>query len=303
MAKTFNTHILGVDGFEIQNVEMENLAADPAGAGLRAGRIWFNTTTNQGRYYDGTAVQTFPSNSNTDVTITESPTTHTVAVGGGATDVINLADGTNSGLMTPADFTKLAGIEVNAAADQTAAEVVSTANGNLAATNVQDALVELQGDIDNLTTLNAADNFIATASTPVAGDGVDGDYHLNVANGDITGPKAGGAWPANGNVGNAFDTNLADATLATTAAGNGGVATTGARSDHVHASSVFTAQFGDGTTGPFVIAHGLATANLMVDIRDAAGDVAVDYTVDATNITVTPLAAVAANAYTVTANL
>lgn len=292
-----------VDGGEIINVELENLATDPTGGALRAGRIWHNTTDNLSKYYDGTAIQPFPAGAtSTDVTITESATTHTVAVGGGTTDVINLADGTNSGLLAPADKTKLDTVETNAAADQNASEVPSTASGNLAATNVQAALDELQGDIDALTTSNAADNFISTAGTPAAGDGIDGDYHLNVANGDITGPKAGGAWPGNGNVGNAFSQiGLADATAADTTAGAGGTATTAARSDHSHARDGFNATFGDGSTGPFAIAHGLGTDNIIVDISDSAtgAPIIVDYVRDATNVTVSPLAAVAAGAYTI----
>ena len=66
---------------------------------------------------------------------------------------IPLADGTNAGLFSAAEKTKLSNIEANAKDDQNASEVPSNASGNLAATNVQDALEELQGDID---TINAA---------------------------------------------------------------------------------------------------------------------------------------------------
>ena len=52
--------------------------------------------------------------------------------------------------MLPAQVTKLAGIDAGAKADQNASEVSSSASGNLAATNVQAALEELQGDIDSL---------------------------------------------------------------------------------------------------------------------------------------------------------
>jgi hypothetical protein len=61
---------------------------------------------------------------------------------------IPLADGTNAGLFSAAEKSKLSGIQAGAQADQNASEVPSTASGNLAATNVQAALDELQGSID-----------------------------------------------------------------------------------------------------------------------------------------------------------
>ena len=68
----------------------------------------------------------------------------------GTDATIPLADGTNAGLFSAAEKSKLNAIEPLATADQIASEVVSSASGNLAATNVQAALVELQGDIDSL---------------------------------------------------------------------------------------------------------------------------------------------------------
>ena len=57
---------------------------------------------------------------------------------------------TPAGLAGSAVQTKLDTIETSATADQTAAEVVVTPAGNLGASDVQAALVELQGDIDTL---------------------------------------------------------------------------------------------------------------------------------------------------------
>ncbi len=68
----------------------------------------------------------------------------------GTNATIPLADGTNAGLFSAAEKTKLSNIEDNAKDDQNASEVPYTATGNLVATNVQDALDELQGDIDSL---------------------------------------------------------------------------------------------------------------------------------------------------------
>jgi hypothetical protein len=63
---------------------------------------------------------------------------------------IPLADGTNAGLFSAAEKSKLSGIQAGAQADQVASEVPSSASGNLTSTNVQSALQELQGDIDSL---------------------------------------------------------------------------------------------------------------------------------------------------------
>lgn len=48
---------LDLNGNEIKNVKAEQLAADPSGAGLYAGRFWDNTTTGKRKYYDGAAIQ------------------------------------------------------------------------------------------------------------------------------------------------------------------------------------------------------------------------------------------------------
>lgn len=56
--KNFYVHA-NFNGQEIQNVSIEKLAADPTGGDLYQGRVWYNTTDNVSRYYDGTSVQTF----------------------------------------------------------------------------------------------------------------------------------------------------------------------------------------------------------------------------------------------------
>ena len=52
--------------------------------------------------------------------------------------------------LTPTQIRSLINVEDNATGDQNASEVPVTATGDLVSTNVQDALVELQGDIDTL---------------------------------------------------------------------------------------------------------------------------------------------------------
>ena len=179
----------------------------------------------------------------TDLTFANrTATTGTVTSSTGTDATIQSATATLAGLMSAADFNKLDGVEAGATADQVAADVPVTPSGNLTSTEVQAALTELQNDIDNLSASNAAENYFVTNASPLPGEGEDGDYHLNVTTGDVTGPKSGGAWPADGNAGNNFSQlALADAVLVDTVTGSGGSAATAARSDHAHGSSVGSA--------------------------------------------------------------
>lgn len=87
---------------------------------------------------------------NTNLSITKSSTVNNILSDTGTDVTITLADGTNAGLFSPSEKTKLTGIETGATADQVASEVPLTASGNLVATNVQTALYELQGDVDTI---------------------------------------------------------------------------------------------------------------------------------------------------------
>lgn len=60
-----------------------------------------------------------------NLSYTASPTNGVVASDSGTDATLTLADGTNAGLMTPANFTKLGGIETGATADQSAAEILA----------------------------------------------------------------------------------------------------------------------------------------------------------------------------------
>ena len=97
-----------------------------------------------------TAKQT---NITTDLSYTAGVNDGIVVSSDGTDAVIPAADATNAGLMLAAEKTKLAGIEVGSTADQIASEVPVTSQGNLSSNNVQSALVELQTDIDGLTTI------------------------------------------------------------------------------------------------------------------------------------------------------
>lgn len=54
------THFLdqNFNGFALKSAKVENLSSDPSGAGLYAGRVWFNTTDGLFKGYNGTAVIT-----------------------------------------------------------------------------------------------------------------------------------------------------------------------------------------------------------------------------------------------------
>lgn len=195
----------------------------------------------------------------TNIVVTEAAGNVSLQVGTGTADTIAPVTTTLAGVMIPADKTKLDGIETGATADQSAAEVPVTAAGNLVSTNVQAALEELQGDINNLTALGAGDMLSGTAN-PIAANGADGQFWFNVTSGDIFGPKAAGAWPATA-ASNAYtQLGLAGATLVSTAAGAAGTAVTAARSDHRHIESTGAAfPATDGTAGIRHILVGHAT--------------------------------------------
>ena len=75
-----------------------------------------------------------------------------------------IVTGSVDGRDVSVDGTKLDGIEVGATADQIASEVPVTAVGNLASTNVQAGLEELQGDIDSINSMVATLSAEATKS-------------------------------------------------------------------------------------------------------------------------------------------
>ena len=77
-----------------------------------------------------------------------------------------LASGSAAGFMSAAQFTKLAGIETAATADQDAADVPFTPTGNLVATNVQDALVELQTELDGIVAGGGAGDMLKATYDP-----------------------------------------------------------------------------------------------------------------------------------------
>lgn len=86
----------------------------------------------------------------TDITVTPAPTSVAIDSSSGADDILPAATTVNAGAMTGADKTKLDGIEANAAADQTDAEILSAWESETGRTVATDA-AKLDG-IENAAT-------------------------------------------------------------------------------------------------------------------------------------------------------
>ena len=136
---------------QLLNAVVQNLAVAPSTP--NEGQIYWSTADDTLYVWneDGSTWIDLGSDGITNLSYTAAVSNGTVVSSSGTNATIPLADGTNAGLFTAAEKTKLAAIEASATADQNASEVVSSASGNLVATNVQSALEELQGDIDTNT--------------------------------------------------------------------------------------------------------------------------------------------------------
>ena len=135
---------------QLLNAVVQNLAVAPTSP--NQGQIYWDTAQDSLFVWDedGSAWIDLGSDGITNLAYTAGVSNGVVTSDSGNNATIPLADGTNAGLFSAAQKTKLDGIEAGAQADQSASEVVSSASGNLTSTNVQSALEELQGDIDSL---------------------------------------------------------------------------------------------------------------------------------------------------------
>lgn len=138
---------------QLTQAVVQNLAVAPGSPS--DGQIYWNTADNTMYAWSDTNSTWIDLGSNgiTDLSYTAGVSNGIVTSNTGTDATIPLAGATNAGLFSAAEKTKLAGIDPGANVDQVASEVPSDSSGNLASTNVQDALEELQGDID---TLNAS---------------------------------------------------------------------------------------------------------------------------------------------------
>ncbi len=352
MARVFNTHVQGVNGVELRNIQLELLAADPTGVGLRPGRIWHNTTDNLSKYYDGTAIQPFPAGAFT-VNVDNTGTQVTLAGNGlaGTPLTANITDGS----IVSADFAPNA-VDAAALADN-AVDTAAIVDGNVTLPKLDTTIglddldgARLAGDVDlnnnkvvnvadptaNLDATNkqyvdglvgsvagqyvgAAATFAALPATDPDGSALEaGDHSILTAD---DGANQSGHYSWNGAAWQfvkeipemavtATETVEGISELATDAEAIAGTDTTRnitpANLAAVLADRGGSVLFGDGTVGPFVIPHGItalpATSDLMVSVTVETDGlpVEIDVTNDATNITVTPVVAVAANAYRAT---
>ena len=135
---------------QLLNAVVQNLATAPATPA--DGQIYWDTAEDTMYVWsaDGSTWIDLGSDGITNLSYTTGVSNGVVTSDTGTDATIPLADGTNAGLFSAAEKSKLGGIEAGAKDDQNASEVTSTASGNLVATNVQAALDELQGDIDSL---------------------------------------------------------------------------------------------------------------------------------------------------------
>lgn len=108
-------HDLDLDGNELKNITIDKLAADPP---LTVGRMWYNTTDNKLKYYDGTSV--------------------TILNDLSAADIKSLYESNaDTNEYTDAEKSKLGAVEPGATGDQTAGEVPIDVIGTPGYTTVQ----------------------------------------------------------------------------------------------------------------------------------------------------------------------
>jgi hypothetical protein len=125
----------------------------------------------------------------TNLAATAAPTNVVVTSDTGNDATIPLADGTNAGLMAPAQFTKLAGIETAATADQTGAEMVTAINASLGGTTWQSGGASMAVEEGDAVIVAAATSLdFASADFDVAAVGNEANVAISAAIARILAP-------------------------------------------------------------------------------------------------------------------
>ena len=257
---------------ELQNAVIQNLASDPA-SGAEVGKIYYNTTANELRVYNGTIWEPVGLNGVTadaaEINILDGATLSTTELNyvDGVTSAIQTQIDTKAPLASPT-FTGTPTLPTGTiATTQTAGNnttaVATTAFVSTAVANLVDTA---PGTLDTLNELAAAINDDASfASTVTTALGLKAPLASPTFTGTVTVPT-----PVN-------NTDAATKTYVDTAVGSG--------LDKVSAS------VGDGTTLSYTVTHNLNTRDVLVQVLRVASPY---------DVVIADIAAATANTVTVT---
>lgn len=161
-----NLQFLGLG--QLQNARFENLATDPSSPA--AGQVWFNTTTNQLKGFDGTAIFTIASGGSTGAILTEVDAIET-AVGLNADGSFAAPTGTNYLDSVTTVLGGLTTLDTAVKANATAASAASSAV-TAETTRAEGVEAGLQTEVDAIETsvgLNTDGTFTAPTGTNYLG--------------------------------------------------------------------------------------------------------------------------------------